>query len=84
MNTQKIAITMPKNLVKIIDDISKMKGISRSKFISKVLSERIRDENRKNLKNAYDEIFSDTAICEEQLETAKWFAKMDIHEGQEW
>ena len=46
MNTQKIAITMPKDLVAMIDEMSTQKGISRSKFISLVLKERIKAEKR--------------------------------------
>ena len=84
MNTQKVAITMPKELVKIIDDISKKNRISRSKFISTVLYERVVDENKKKLKNAYDRVFSDSSICKEQLDTAKWFSNLDVGEGQEW
>ncbi len=84
LNTQKVAITIPKNLVKIIDDISKMNGVSRSKFISTVLYERVLDEKKKNVKKVYDKIFSDSAICKEQLETALWFGTADANEGQEW
>jgi metal-responsive CopG/Arc/MetJ family transcriptional regulator len=84
VNTQKVAITMPKNLVKIIDDISKINGISRSKFISKVLSEKILTEKKKDIRNAYDAIFSDDEICIEQLEISKWFATADTNDGQEW
>jgi len=34
MHTQKVAITIPKELEAMIDDISKKRGLSRSKFIS--------------------------------------------------
>ncbi len=44
MHTQKVAITLPVNLVKIIDDISKMSGVSRSKFISGILYEKVLEE----------------------------------------
>jgi len=37
MNTQKVAITIPKKIVIVIDMISKEKGISRSRYISNVL-----------------------------------------------
>ena len=66
------------------DDISKINGISRSKFISTVLYEKVLAENKKKVRNAYDTIFSDSAICKEQLDTAKWFANTDVDEGQEW
>ena len=47
MHTQKIAITMPKDLVATINEISKKKGLSRSKFISAVLKEKIISEKKK-------------------------------------
>ncbi len=84
MNTQQIAISIPVDMVSVIDEISKRKGVSRSKFISIVLHEKIATEKKQCLKNEYDSIFSDEAICREQLDTAKWFEGADADEGQEW
>ena len=84
MNTQKVAITIPIELVTIIDSITKQKGISRSKFISNMLREKILDEKNKQIKDAYNRIFSDEKILKEQLETASWFEGTGNKEGQEW
>jgi metal-responsive CopG/Arc/MetJ family transcriptional regulator len=84
MNTQKVAITMPTDLVAIIDDISKQKGTSRSKYISTVLREKIINEKEKQIKDAYNRVFSDELIRTEQLETASWFERTGSKEGQEW
>ncbi len=84
MHTQKIAITMPVDLVAVIDEISRLKGVSRSGFISAVLKEKITAEKEKQVKNEYDRIFSDETIQEEQLEWTCWFAQTGSHEGQEW
>ena len=84
MNTQKVAITMPKDLIAVVDTISKEKGISRSKFISSVIREKIMKEKDRNLKEAYDRVFSDDAVRKEQLDTVNWFLKADSNEGQEW
>jgi metal-responsive CopG/Arc/MetJ family transcriptional regulator len=84
MNTQKVAITMPTELVTIIDAIAKQKGISRSKFISNMLHEKIFDEKNKQIKDAYNRIFSDEKIRKEQLESASWFDGAGSKEGQEW
>jgi metal-responsive CopG/Arc/MetJ family transcriptional regulator len=54
MHTQKIAITMPTDLVAVIDGISRLKGMSRSGFISAVLKEKIALEKEKQVKNEYD------------------------------
>jgi metal-responsive CopG/Arc/MetJ family transcriptional regulator len=84
MNTQKVAITIPTELVTIIDAISKQRGISRSKFISNMLREKILDEKNKQIKDAYNLIFSDEKIRKEQVETASWFEGTGSKEGQEW
>ena len=84
MNTQKIAITIPSDLVLIIDEISKQQGISRSRFISNVLRERMMKERDCRIKEAYDRIFSDELICKEQLDTSKGFEAFGNKEGQEW
>ena len=84
MNTQKVAITIPADLVTMIDDISKQKGMSRSKYISTVLHEKVLSEKEKQLKEAYNRVFSDEAIRKEQLETALWIEGAGSKEGQEW
>jgi metal-responsive CopG/Arc/MetJ family transcriptional regulator len=84
MNSQKIAITMPKDLVAVIDEISRLKGMSRNGFISAVLREKITAEKEKQVKNEYDRIFSDETIQEEQLEWTRWFEQTGFREGWEW
>ncbi|MBU0991243.1 MAG: ribbon-helix-helix domain-containing protein [Proteobacteria bacterium] len=84
MNTQKVALTMPKELVAIIDDISKKQGVSRSRFISSILYEKIVAEKKKMLKDAYDSVFSEEFIQNEQLDTTTWFERSGNKEGQEW
>jgi metal-responsive CopG/Arc/MetJ family transcriptional regulator len=84
MNTQKVAITMPEDLIKEIDLISKTKGLSRSRYIASALGAKVADEKRELLKQAYDRVFSDEEIQKEQLETAKWFEEAGSEGGQEW
>lgn len=84
MNTQKIAITIPSDLVLMIDEISKQQGISRSRLISNVLRERIIKARDCRIKEAYDQIFSDELICKEQLDTITGFEAFGNTEGQEW
>ena len=84
MHTQKVAITIPKELILMIDDMSKKKGLSRSKFISNVLREKLIWERNRHIKETYDQIFSDEFLREEQLSCAKWFEGLEIEEGQEW
>jgi metal-responsive CopG/Arc/MetJ family transcriptional regulator len=84
MNTQKVAITIPADLVAMIDDISKQKGLSRSKYISIVLHEKISSEKEQQIKDSYNRVFSDDSIKEEQLQTAIWFDGAGNQGGQEW
>ncbi len=84
MHTQKVAITIPKELVMMIDDISKKKGLSRSKFISIILREKLTSEKNRLIKDAYDLAFSDESIRKEQHNCAKWFGGLGTEEGQEW
>ena len=84
MNTQKVAITIPTDLVSMIDDISKQKGMSRSKYISTVLREKAITEKEKRIKDTYNRVFSDESIQKEQLETASWFEGAGSKKGQEW
>jgi metal-responsive CopG/Arc/MetJ family transcriptional regulator len=84
MNTQKVAITIPEDLIKEIDLISKTKGVSRSRYIASALGAKVADEKRELLKQAYDRVFSDDDVQKEQLETAKWFEGAGSEGGQEW
>ena len=84
MTTKKVAITMPTDLVALIDDISEQKGMSRSRYISKILEEKILKEKEMQIKAAYNRVFSDALILKEQLDTAAWFEGTGSKEGQEW
>lgn len=84
MNALKVAISIPSDLVATIDDIRKKHGVSRSKFIATVLREKVNEQQQKELKEAYDRVFSDQDIRMEQLETAKLLNGADSREGQEW
>lgn len=84
MHTQKVAITIPKDLIFMIDSISKKRGLSRSKYISTVLKEKLIWERNRHIKETYDRVFSDESIREEQLNCADGFEGAEIDEGQEW
>jgi len=67
VNTRKVAITIPEDLLREIDELSNQKGISRSRLISELLREKLIEEQNHTLRSAYDEVFSDEAICQEQI-----------------
>ena len=84
MNTVKVAITIPEELVRQVDSLSKELGFSRSKFITLTLREQLEKEKKEKILKAYNEVFSDEAICEEQRETSRWLDGAGQSEGQEW
>ena len=84
MNTQKVAISMPEDLIKDIDLISRTRGVSRSRYIASALGAKVADEKRELLKQAYDRVFSDEEIQKEQIEAAKWLEGVGSEGGQEW
>ena len=84
MNTQKIAISIPADLVAMIDIISKQNGMSRSRFISTVLHEKVLCEKERQIKEVYNRVFSDDSIKKEQLETSLWFDGAGNKKGLEW
>ena len=75
---------MPIDLLTVIDDLSKQEGMSRSRYISTILREKILREKEKRIKAAYDRVFSDELILKEQIETASWLEGTGSTEGQEW
>ncbi|MCP3931080.1 MAG: ribbon-helix-helix protein, CopG family [Bacteroidetes bacterium] len=66
MNTKKVAMTIPEDLLGEIDEMSKIRGVSRSRLISELLREKLIDEQNRSLRSAYDEVFSNETICNEQ------------------
>ncbi|MEN8691736.1 MAG: hypothetical protein ABF303_15195 [Desulfobacterales bacterium] len=70
MHTEKVAITIPSDLISVIDDIRSTQGVSRSKFITLLLREKIMDEQAREIREAYDGVFSDESIVQEQLDAA--------------
>ena len=58
--------------------------MSRSKFITLLLREKIMDEQAREIREAYDRVFSDESVVQEQLDTAAWLEGSGKDEGQEW
>ena len=79
-----MAITVPIDLLTIIDDISKQEGISRSRYISDILREKVLHENEKRIRASYNRVFSDEFILKEQIETASWLEGTGNKAGQKW
>ena len=67
VNTRKVAMTIPEDLLGEIDEMSRQRGVSRSRLISDLLREKLVQEQNQSLRSAYDKIFSDETICQEQV-----------------
>jgi len=48
------------------------------------INEKISEEKKRILKDAYDSVFSDESVCKEQLDTAVWFEGSGNKEGEKW
>jgi len=46
--------------------------MSRNRYISNILREKVLDEKEKQIRASYNRVFSDELILKEQLETASW------------
>ena len=64
--------------------MSKQKGMSRSRYISTILREKVLHEKEKQIKATYNRVFSDELILKEQVETVSWLEGTGSKEGQEW
>jgi metal-responsive CopG/Arc/MetJ family transcriptional regulator len=84
MRTEKVAITIPSDLVATIDAIRNRRGVSRSKFITLLLRQKVQDEQEREIRETYDRVFSDEAVVKEQLDTAAFLDGSGKEEGQEW
>lgn len=60
-------MTIPEDLLREIDELSNQKGISRSRLISELLREKLIEEQNHTLRSAYDEVFSNEDVCQEQV-----------------
>jgi hypothetical protein len=58
-------------LLDIIDRTTARRNMSRSKFISLVLREKLQEERSRHLKSEYDRVFSDKAICDALAQSQK-------------
>jgi metal-responsive CopG/Arc/MetJ family transcriptional regulator len=84
MQTQKVAITIPSDLLALIDATSNREKISRSRLISRLLAEKVAEQQARFLKQAYDGVFADPQIQREQIETAAAFEALGNEAGQQW
>jgi len=83
-----INMNLPIQMDFLIDTLKSLDQKSKQEIYLKVFVEpdykTIDQYSGIDIKRAYDEIFSDESICQEQLETAQLFENIGNDEGQEW
>lgn len=84
MTTMKVAISMPEELVREVDMVSKEKNLSRSGYITGLVKCAVRAERREKIKASYDKVFSDPEIITEQNEISLAYDRSGSDKGQEW
>jgi metal-responsive CopG/Arc/MetJ family transcriptional regulator len=73
MKTVKVALSVPKDLLQLIDQLAQSLGVSRSKLFSegaKIISKRYEQEM---VARKYDEVFSDPEVQADQKAIAEDF-----------
>ena len=83
MTTLKLAIRMPEELVREVEEARKEESMSRSSYITRLVRQEVRRERQAGLKANYDRIFADPEIAEEQLNITRAFDWAGNDQGQD-
>ena len=67
-----------------VDTLSKEAGVSRSKFITDIVKEKISNDENDKIQSMYNCVFSDESIAEEQLRFARDFESSGREDGRQW
>jgi metal-responsive CopG/Arc/MetJ family transcriptional regulator len=84
MAARKFAISVPEEVIHEVDQAAKRRGMTRSGFITDVLSQVARARTDAEIARRVNDLFSDREIAREQVETAKQFRRIAPHRGAEW
>jgi metal-responsive CopG/Arc/MetJ family transcriptional regulator len=84
MAARKFAISVPEEVLHEVDRAAKRRGMTRSGFITNVLSQVARARTDAEIARRVNDLFSDREIAREQVETAKQFRRIAPRRGAEW
>ncbi len=79
----KIAISIPQDILKTVDKLSKEKNVSRSAYISNVLQLVSTKSKESEIINRINRLFSDPKIPKEQKQTSKLLNRK-MNDGEQW
>jgi metal-responsive CopG/Arc/MetJ family transcriptional regulator len=84
MPTTKFAISLPTDVMDEVDRAARERGVTRSRFISQVLSRVARAKRDREITRRINEVLSDTGLMEEQRTTAADYRRIRPRRGTEW
>jgi len=84
MKTSKVAISIPTNLLQLIDKLAEELNMSRSSILSEGAGLIAKHYERIAIAKLYDEAFSDPEVQKEQLETSKAFLSISPLRNKKW
>ncbi len=84
MAARKLAISVPEEVIRKVDQAAKRRGMTRSGFITDVLSHVARARTDAEIARRVNDLFSDPEIVRDQVETAKQFRRIAPRRGAEW
>jgi hypothetical protein len=84
MPARKLAISVPEEVIREVDRAAKRRGMTRSGFITGVLSDVARARTDAEISRRVNALFADPDIAREQVETAKKFRRIAPRRGAEW
>jgi hypothetical protein len=84
MAARKIAISVPEDVLRLVDRAARDRGMTRSGFISKALGRIARARRDAEVTRRLDELFADPEMAREQVQTARSFQRARSARGTEW
>lgn len=84
MPVKKIAISVPEDVVRVVDRVAAERGLTRSRFISNVLREVARARSDAEITRRIDRLLSDSALALEQVAEAEALGRAGGGAGLEW
>jgi hypothetical protein len=84
MAAKKLAISAPEEVIREVDHAAKRRGMTRSGFITDVLSRVARARTDAEITRRVNDLFSDPEIAREQVETTNKFRRIAPRRGAEW
>lgn len=84
MAVRKIAISVPEEVLRQVDQAAKARHMTRSGFISRALARIASTRRDAEITRRIDELMAEPEVAAEQVETARAFQRARSRRGTEW